>query len=131
MQFTGDRKALAKLLQLVSKKMPHAKKSDTTLVFSACAARVFVEANETVAGVEALVFEDGACVLDRVRFTKLIEIYEDRENLHFEANERFIRVANSQFGVLSYSSKAVPLAKFQVFPVTDTWVAANNSPFAS
>ena len=62
MKFTIEQQALATMLKQVSKKMPHAKKSDPTLRLSACAARVFVEANDTVAGVEALVFEDGvAC----------------------------------------------------------------------
>ena len=59
-------------------------------------------------------------------FTKLIQSYGGKANLTVEANERFIQVATSQRGVLAYSPKAVPPAKFRVFPVTDTWVAANN-----
>ena len=125
MKFTVEQHALSKMLKLVSKRMPFTKKSDPTLRLSACAARVFVEANETVAGVEALVFEDGTCDLDRVPFTKLIQSYGDKKNLTIEANERFIRVAMSQRGVLGYSPRAVPPADFQVFPVTDTWVAAS------
>jgi hypothetical protein len=51
------------MLKLVGRKMPYAKRSEPLVRLSACAARVFVGANETVAGVEALVFEDGARTL--------------------------------------------------------------------
>ena len=40
------------------------------LRFSACADRVFVEANQVVAGIEALVLEEEACKVPRMRFSK-------------------------------------------------------------
>ena len=128
MKFTVEQKALLKMLKLVGKKMPYAKRSDPVVRLSACAARVFVEANESVAGVEALVFEDGTCTVPREHFTDLIKSYRHKRNLTIEANERVIEVASSQRSVLSYSAKVKPPARLQVFPVTDTWVAASQSP---
>jgi len=131
MKFTIEQKALSKILRLVGRKMPEAKKSDVVVRLSACAARVFVESNQTVAGVEALVFEDGSCTLPRKEFMDLISSYRDRQNLTIEANARFIEVASSRREVLSYAAKLTPPAQFQVFPVTDTWVATGEMPSTS
>lgn len=115
------------MLKQVSKKQPWVKRHDQVLRLSACAARVFVESNETVAGIEALVFEDGICSLDRTSFTHIVKLYPNKLNLTIEANENFLQIANTRLNIQSYSPKATPPAKFQVFRVTDTWVVPRNN----
>lgn len=122
MKFTITQQDLLNMLKQVSKKQPWAKRHDKVLRLSACAARVFVEANETVAGIEALVLQDGACTLDRTMFTDLVKTYAGRTNLTIEANERFLQIANTRINIQNFSPTASPPAKFQVFRVTDTWV---------
>ena len=65
-----ERAALVKMLQCVGTKAPAQKRRDKQIRLFACAARVFVEANETVAGTEALVFADGTCILQHDIFLK-------------------------------------------------------------
>jgi hypothetical protein len=47
MKFTVGRKAPVKMLQCVGKKAPSQKRREKQVRLSACAARVFVEANQT------------------------------------------------------------------------------------
>lgn len=54
MKFTLELPVLVKMVKLVGKKMPGQRRLDSTLHLFACAARVFVESNDTVAGMEAL-----------------------------------------------------------------------------
>lgn len=124
MKFTVERKALEKMLKQVGKRMPGTKRSDSVLRLSACSARVFVQANGVTAGIEALVFEDGTCTLDRKLLTQFVRTYKPKNNLTIEANAKFIEFGGSRLNVLGYSAKATPPGEFQVFPVTDTWVAS-------
>ena len=110
------------MLKQVSKKQPWVKRPDPVLRLSACAARVFLESNETVAGIEALVLVDGTCTLDRANFTFIVKTYAKKTNLMIEANERFLQIANTRVNIQSYSARATPPAKFQVCRVSDTWI---------
>ena len=66
---------------------------------SACAPRVFVEANESTGGVEALVFEDGTCLLSHKTFLKLLKTHFPKKNITVEADEHKIkRVRETDFG---------------------------------
>jgi hypothetical protein len=88
----------------------------------ACVARVFVESNGVIAGTEALVVEDGTCVVPRSTFLKLLQSYKDKQNLTIEADSSALRVGSTTLGHLGYTPTAVPLDRFDVFPVTDTWI---------
>jgi hypothetical protein len=81
MKFTVDRKALVKMLQCVGKKHPTQTRRDKQVRLSACAARVFVETNQTTAGTEALVFEDGTCFLQQDIFLKVLKTYKTKPNV--------------------------------------------------
>ena len=55
------------------------------LRLSPCAARVFVEANNVTAGIEALVLEDGACNVPRMKFLKVLRTFHPKQNLTLSA----------------------------------------------
>ncbi len=123
MKFTVERLALVKMLQLTARKSPMRKRRDKQVRLSACAARVFVEANESTGGLEALVLTEGTCLLPHDVFLKLLKTYASKPNITVEADERTIRFGSTILPTEAYSPTVTPPGKFRVFPVTDTWVA--------
>ena len=119
MKFTIERTALIKLLELVAKKMPGQKRRDKTVRLSACAARVFVEGNQTTAGIEAIVLEDGGCTVAHDVFAKLLKSYAPKANLTFEADGKAIRFGSTSLPISSFSKVVTPPGRFQLMPVTD------------
>ncbi len=119
MRFTVERAALVKMLELVGKKMPGQKRRDKSVRLSACAARVFVEGNQTTGGVEAIVLEEGACTLAHDVFAKLLKSYVPKVNLTFEANENVIRFGSTSLPLSGFSRVVTPPAKFQMMAVTN------------
>jgi hypothetical protein len=119
MKFTIELKTFTKMIKTVGKKMPGQKKADADVGLSACAARVFVAANQTVAGIEALVFEDGQCVLDRKRFVYVLETYKGKKHLTIEVGEKWLKIGGFSLAIRDYAPQAKPPGEFQVFPVTD------------
>jgi hypothetical protein len=74
MKFTIARADLEHLLKVIVSRRRGAK----TLTLSACAARVFAECKGDVAGIEALVFADGAVTLPAAgKFRDLLETYQE------------------------------------------------------
>jgi len=131
MEFTLELPVLIKMVQQVGKKMPGRKPADPTLRLSACAARVFVESNQTVAGTEALVLEDGSCTLPTKLFLELLKSYSPRPHLTIEADERKVRFGSTTLDATAYSSSAPPPGEFQVFPVTDLKALFPDKPAAA
>ena len=86
MKFTIERRALVRMLELIGPKAPSKMLRDREVRLSACAARVFVEANESVGGTEALVLEDGTCLLDFKLFLKLLKSHSKKKVLYVEVN---------------------------------------------
>ena len=119
MKFTIELKTFTKMIKMVSKRMPGQKRADDELRLSACAARVFVEANQTVAGIEALVLEDGQCVLNRKRFLSVLGTYKEKKILTIEADAGWLKIGSFSIAVRNYSPQARAPGEFQVFPVTD------------
>ncbi|MBI4660028.1 MAG: hypothetical protein HY735_14405 [Verrucomicrobia bacterium] len=119
MKFTLEQSVLVKLVKQVGKKIPGQKRKDPTLRLFACKARVFVECNQTVAGMEALVLEDGDCTLPRVQFLEILQTYRGKEHLTLEADARGLRIGSFSMSVSRYSSQVEAPGKFRVFPVTD------------
>jgi hypothetical protein len=87
-----------------------------TLRISACAARVFVECRDAVAGVEALVFSDGAVTLPAAKFREVVKTYKGRTSLTFEGSTDGLRIENLVMPARGYDSNPKPPAAFQVFP---------------
>ncbi len=114
MKFTIARADLESLLKAA---ISRPRKADT-FTLSACAARVFVECKGNVAGIEALVFVDGAVTLPAYKFRDLLKTYKGTRSLTFEGGTDGLRIQNFWMPVLSYDQHAKPPADFQVFPVT-------------
>jgi hypothetical protein len=128
MKFTIERLALVKMLRHLagSRKRPA-----RVVRLYACAARVIAETDEVIAGMEALVPQDGSCRVDRVKLLRLLQMYPGKINLSFEADVRGLRFGTTLLPVSSYASAAMPPARFRVFPVTDTWVTGADTPQSS
>jgi len=107
------------MVKQVGKKIPGQKRLERALRLFACQARVFVECNQTVAGTEALVLEDGQCALPRDAFLQILQTYRGKKHLTLEADERGLRIGNFSMSVSRYSASVEAPGKFQAFPVTD------------
>lgn len=123
MHFTVERKRLVKMLEVLHKNRPGTRKNAKVVRRYACAARVFVEANDVTAGEETLVYEDGGCVIPLKMFTALLKAYPDKENVTIKADKKALTVFTSILPVIGFTADVTPPAKFFVGRVTDTWVA--------
>ncbi len=122
MKFTIERRTLIKMLEVVGRRAPSKTWRDKEVRLSACVARVFVEANESAGGHEALVFEDGTCLVDYNVFLKLLKTYPEKKAITIEANERLIKFYSTTLPVTQFSHHAKPPGNFRVYPVTDDWL---------
>lgn len=95
---------------------------------SACAARVFVEANGVAAGIEALVLEDGECNVPRMKFLKVLRTFHPKQNLTLSADKSGLRIEGFVMKATCFSPVATAPGEFQIFPVTDAWLAQSGSP---
>lgn len=123
MKFTVERLPLVKMLEMTGKKVPAQKRRDQHVHLFACSARVFVEANESIAGTEALVLEDGSCLVPHDMLLKLIRTYHPKKAVTMESDGQTLKFGSTTLPVSGYSTDVRPPAKFQVFPVMDTGIA--------
>ena len=91
---------------------PHADTPRQQVRLSACAARVFVEADQATAGTEALVFEDGTCFLQQNIFLKVLKTYKSKPNVIIEADGRTLRFYSTTLPITDYSPAVTPPGKF-------------------
>ena len=124
MKFTIPVSELASLLKAVA---PRPRKNDV-FILSACAARVFVECKGDVAGVEALVFDDGAVTLPVKTFRELLKTYEGRQSLTFDTGPDGLHLGNFRMPVLRYDPAPKPPADFKVFPIPGMPGSLERSP---
>jgi hypothetical protein len=108
--------AISDLANLLKAAAPRPRATDA-FTLSACAARVFVECKGDVAGIEALVFEDGAVTLPAKSFRELLKTYKGTRFLTFEGSADGLRIQTFRMPVLRYDRHPSPPADFQVFPV--------------
>ena len=71
---------------------------------------------------EALVLQDGSCLLDRKTLVAILKTYTNKEHLTFEAGPNWIKFGTTIMNTAGYSTKAEAPGEFQVFPVRDTWI---------
>ena len=95
----------------------------STMRLSACATSVFVEANGVVAGVEALVLEEGACDVWRLVFLEILRAFRPKKNFTLEADANGLRIERFVMETTGFSPVAAAPGKFRVFPVADAWLA--------
>jgi hypothetical protein len=94
-------------------------RSTDTLTVSACAGHVFVECNGVVAGMEALVFSDGAVRMPAAgTFRYFLKTYKGSHFLTIEGNSGGLLIKTLWMSVLSYDPHPKPPADFLVFLVT-------------
>ena len=113
MKFTVERKLLVKMLQCIGKKHPTQTRRDEQVLLSACAARVFVEANQTTAGTETLVFEDGTCFLQQKMFLQVLKTYKTKPDVTIEADGRTLRFFSTTLEITDFSHTVTAPGKFQ------------------
>ena len=119
MKFTVERAALVKMLKLTGGKSPSQKRRDRLVRLSACAARVFVEANEMTGGVEALVLEDGTCLLGHDVFLKVLRTYAPKVHISIRVDESTLKLGSTTLPISGYSRTVTPPGKFQMIPLSD------------
>ncbi len=115
------------MLELIGPKAPSKNWRDKEVRLSACAARVFVEANESAGGTEALVLEDGTCLVDFKLFLRLLKSHTKKTTLYVEADEKRIEFVTTTLPVTEFSRNATPPGEFRIYPVTDGWLTLNRS----
>lgn len=92
-------------------------KRTDALKLSACAARVFIETKDGVAGIEALVLADGAVTLPTKSFAAVLKTYKGTKFLNCEGNSASLQINTFRMPVLSYDPAPIPPADFHLFPV--------------
>jgi hypothetical protein len=110
------------MLELIGPKAPSKHWRDKEVRLSACAARVFVEANESAGGSEALVLEDGTCLVDFKLFLKLLKSHSKKKTLYVEADAKRIKFVSTTLPVTGFSKAVTPPGEFKLYPVTDGWL---------
>lgn len=123
MKFTVERVTLERMVAQLKVERGVKGPRQRMLRLSACAARVFVEANGVTAGVEALVFEDGACNVPRMKFLKILRTFAPKPNITLSADENGLRIEGFVMKATCFSPTAAAPGEFQIFPVTDGWLA--------
>ena len=123
MKFTVERVALQGMVEQLKIERGVKGQSQRMMRLSACVARVFVEANGVAAGIEALVLEDGACNVPRMKFLKVLRTFHPKQNITLAADAGGLRIEGFVMKATCFSPVAVAPGEFQVFPVTDAWLA--------
>lgn len=127
MKFTIGRVALVKMLEVIGRKDPSKTLRDKNVRLSACAPRVFVEGNGSTGGIEALVLEDGTCLVEQKTFVRLLKTYRPKKDITVEGAEGRITFATTTLDALEYSRTVTPPGQFQTFSVTDDWLSPSRS----
>ena len=96
MKFIIEKKALAKMLRVLTENTGRKKgERDIHLRLAAQDGQVIASANETEAGCEALVLEEGVCFFRHDQFLPLVRTYKDMANLTVEVTAQGIQIGNT------------------------------------
>jgi hypothetical protein len=90
-------------------------KKPTNFTLSACAARVFVEFQGDVSGIEAIVLSDGSVTLPNNKFREVLKTYQGTRFLTFEGSPAGLRIQNFRMPVVGYDPAPLPPAEFKIF----------------
>ncbi len=89
----------------------------------ACATRVFLKVNSTVAGEEALVLRDGGCRMLLADLLDLLKLDARRTNFTVEADANGMQIAKVPVRCWDYTDRVSPPGVFAVGSVVDLHVA--------
>lgn len=93
MHFTIERARLLALARVARIGAIGPRRRECKVFLWACAARVFLQVNGTVAGEEALVLRDGGCLVRLTDLLSLAKLYPRRTNFTVEADANVLRIA--------------------------------------
>ena len=127
MKFTVERVALERMVEQLKTERGVRGPRQRMMRLSACAARVFVEANGVAAGIEAPVLEDGTCNVPRMKFLKVLRTFHPKQNLTLSVDENGLRIEGFLLEVTRFSPTTAAPGEFQIFPVTDTWLTQSET----
>ena len=127
MKFTIAHDEIKMLLDTAGARRP--READTLTLF-ACAARVFVQTGDGIAGIESLVLADGAVRLSSKAFRCVLNTYKGTKFLTLEGSANGLRIQNFLMPVLGYNPSPAPPADFHVFAAgsSATLLGANTPP---
>jgi len=128
MKFTVGRIELERMVGQLKAERGTKSPRQRMMRLSACAPRVFVEANGVTAGIEALVLEDGSCKVPRLKFLKVLQSFHPKQILTLAADENGLRIEGFTMKSVCFSPTATAPGAFQIFPVTDAWLAESETP---
>lgn len=131
MRFTIEQAVMQKMLTRATRLLP--KKSrlgyavlPRPVLLKACAGWVFIEGPDSMAvGREALVLQDGSCVVDIDRLLPVIRTYAGVPNLTFEAGDGYLQFRNTRLPSTHYRDQAEPPGRFAEAPFNDTWLVSS------
>ena len=92
MKFTVERVALEQMVEQLKTERGVKGPRQRMMRLSACAARVFVEANVVAVGIEALVLAGGECNVPRMKFLKVLWTFAPKQNLTMSADASGLRI---------------------------------------
>ena len=127
MEFTVERVALERMVEHLKPERSVKGQRQRMMRLSAFAARVFVEANGVAAGIEALVLEDGACNVPRMKFLKVLRTFAPKQNLTMSADDNGLRIEGFLMKITRFSPTTPAPGEFQTFPVTDAWLTQSET----
>jgi hypothetical protein len=127
MKFSVEHVALERMIDQLKADRGVKGQRQRMMRLSACAPRVFVEANGDAAGIEALVLADGGCNVPRIRFLKILRTLHPKLNITISADAGGLRIEGFVMKATRFSPVAAAPGEFQIFPVTDEWVAQSQT----
>ena len=122
MRFTTEPAALAKIVGMVGDWMSARRKAAATLHLVACAGGVFVDSQDTVAQIDAAVWEEGECGVSHARLTEALQRFREEANITLRADIGGLHVGDVWLPLITYRSHAEPPTAFQIFLATESGV---------
>lgn len=119
MHFTAERRRLIDRITLLRRN----KYNPRRVFLYACAARVFVQFGNDVAGEEALVFQDGGVNVSTRQLLNLLCSFPSKKSITVLADKHRLHIGDESISVSAYIPQPAPPAEFVIGRVTDTWLA--------
>lgn len=130
MDFTIERARLSALADAARLLSNGGRQRSGKVLLWACAARVFLKVNSTVAGEEALVLREGGCRILLSELLDLLKLYPRRTNFTVQADANGTQIEKVEVRGWDYTDLVSPPAEFAVGRVVDLHVtgAAPKTP---
>ena len=134
MKFTIEQTVILKMLSRAGKLLPAKSQRKVApppreIVLKACGGWAFLEGPDSLAiGREALVLQDGSCVVDLDQILVLVRTYAGVPNLTFEAGDDYLQFRSTRINAHSQEANPSPPGHFRPIHINDTWLASAGAP---